>query len=163
MNPSPCLEANIDLQLIKKFVALYDPRRFITVLTKSYSCPYYEPYKFSTYIHVTFLKTYFNIIPECTSLCSKQPLSFKTLSRNSIYVLNVHMLHALNISSYSSDHPNNFRNEHKLIALITLRSSPPSGFFSFFGQNTFRRTAEVNDNLKAMVITNEPIKAAGTM
>jgi hypothetical protein len=48
------------------------------------------------------------------------------------------------------------------MALITLHSSPASGFFSL-GPNAFRRTAEVNDNLKAMVITNKPIKAAGTM
>jgi len=73
------------------------------------------------------------------------------------------MLHALPISSYLSDHPNNFRIEHKLIALITLLSPPASGFFSFLGPSAFRRTAEVNDNLKAMVITNKPIKAVGTM
>jgi len=49
------------------------------------------------------------------------------------------------------------------MALITLHSFPVSGFFSFLDPNAFRRTAEVNDILKAMVITNKPITAAGTM
>jgi len=70
-----------------------------------------------------------------------------------------YMLHALPISSYSFDHPNNFCNEHKLIALITLLSSPASGFFSL-DPNAFRRTAELNDNLKAMVIMNKPINGS---
>ena len=38
-----------------------------------------------------------------------------------------YVLHALPISSYSSDHPTNFHNEHKLVALVTFRSPPASG------------------------------------
>ena len=138
-------------------VALYNLQDF--PLSSAYAGPFSEPYEFGTHIQVTFLKNYFNIIRECMYVCSKRSLSYETLSRNPIYVLSVpstcYMLHALPISSYSSEHPNNFRNEQKLMALITLHYSPASGFFSFLGPNAFRRTADVNDNLKAMVITKK--------
>jgi hypothetical protein len=49
------------------------------------------------------------------------------------------------------------------MVLITLHSFRASGFFFFLRSNAFGRTAEVNDNLEAMVITNKPIKAAGTV
>jgi len=118
----------------------------------------------SVHIHVNIFKTYFNITCEC-SLIVPNELFPSRLSAATQYMFWASLIHAtcsahliLFIWSFY-----NFRNEHKLMALITLHSFPVSGFFSFLDPNAFRRTAEVNDILKAMVITNKPITAAGTM
>jgi hypothetical protein len=101
------------------------------------------------------------------SICSKRALSFEALSRNPIYHVCIespfYLLRSLPISSYLYYNPNNFRNEHKLMALITSHYFPASSFFSFLGPNAFRRTAGVNDSLKTIVITNKPINAVGKM
>ena len=114
-------------QLVKKFAAFYETRRFITAFTRARYCPYYEPEQSDPCSPSHFLKIHSNIIFPPTFVSSKWSLSLRFPHHNPVCTSPLprtcYMLGASHSSRF--DHPNNVWWAVQITMLLVMADNAP--------------------------------------